>query len=181
LIRVDVRGRAWLAALAATATVAGGTTVALAANGSGGVGEYGGTEAGSRTGVFPVRGHHTYGDGLGAGRHHQGQDLMAKCGKAVVAAQPGRVEWVDYQASGAGNYVVIDGKRRLHDTVYMHLSKRPVVREGQRVAAGQLLGRVGTTGDSSACHLHFEMWSPKWSAGKPVDPEPYLRRWDKAS
>ena len=180
-MRVSGRGRVWVAALAASATVAGGTTAAMA--GSGGVdGDYGGTEVGTAPqttkGVFPISAPHTYGDGLGAGRNHQGQDLMAKCGKPVVAAQPGRVEWVDYQASGAGNYLVVDGKRRLHDLVYMHLAKRPVVREGQRVSAGQLLGRVGTTGRSTACHLHFEMWSPRWSSGKPVDPEPYLRRWD---
>ena len=178
-----------MAAIAAAATFTGGTaTVAIA--GSGGVdGDFGGTEAtdpqttDSRTtkGVFPVQAPHTYGDGLGAGRNHQGVDLMAKCGKPVVAALPGRVSWVDYNAGGAGNYLVIEGKRRLHDTVYMHLSKRPLVREGKRVSAGQLLGRVGTTGNSSACHLHFEMWSPEWSSGKPVDPEPYLRRWDRSS
>ncbi len=158
----------------------------MAASGSGGIGEGGGygdeevvgPEPAPTDGVFPVRARHTYGDGLGAGRNHQGQDLMAKCGKRVVAAQAGRVEWVDYNAGGAGNYLVIDGKRALHDTVYMHLSKRPLVREGQRVSAGQLLGRVGTTGNSSACHLHFEIWS-RWSSGKPLDPEPYLRAWDK--
>jgi murein DD-endopeptidase MepM/ murein hydrolase activator NlpD len=166
--------------------MAAGTTAAMAAAGSGGIddsGGYGGevgTDAGTSAGVFPVRARHTYGDGLGAGRNHQGQDLMAKCGKRVVAAQPGRVEWVDYNAGGAGNYLVIDGRRRLNDTVYMHLSKRPLVREGQRVSAGQLLGRVGTTGNSSACHLHFEIWS-RWSSGKPLDPEPYLRAWDKTS
>jgi murein DD-endopeptidase MepM/ murein hydrolase activator NlpD len=162
----------------------------MALAGSGGVdGDFGGTEVDTdpqttdpqtTKGVFPVQAPHTYGDGLGAGRHHQGQDLMAKCGKPVVAALPGRVSWVDYNAGGAGNYLVIEGKRRLHDTVYMHLSRRPLVREGQRVSAGQLLGRVGTTGNSSACHLHFEMWSPEWSSGKPVDPEPYLRRWDRS-
>jgi murein DD-endopeptidase MepM/ murein hydrolase activator NlpD len=156
----------------------------MAGSGSGGVGPDGGTTAGgsaTSAGVFPVRGNHTYGDGLGAGRGHQGQDLMAKCGKAVVAAQPGKVSYVDYQASGAGNYVVIDGAGRRHDTVYMHLSKRPNVREGDRVGAGQVIGRVGTTGSSTACHLHFEMWRPRWSAGKPLDPEPYLRRWDRTS
>jgi murein DD-endopeptidase MepM/ murein hydrolase activator NlpD len=175
--------------LAATTTMAGGTTAALAASGSGGIDESGGyggdagtspstTDPAITPGVFPVVGRHTYGDGLGAGRGHQGQDLMAKCGKRVVAAQAGRVEWVDYDAGGAGNYLVIDGKRRLNDTVYMHLSKRPAVREGQRVAAGDPLGRVGSTGDASACHLHFEIWA-RWSSGKPLDPEPYLRAWDK--
>jgi murein DD-endopeptidase MepM/ murein hydrolase activator NlpD len=184
LNRTHPRGRSALALILLTAAVsASGAAGALAASGSGGIGPDGGATAseGSSTGVFPVRGHHTYGDGLGAGRGHQGVDVMAKCGKAIVAAQRGRVKYVDYQASGAGHYVVIDGKGRLHDTVYMHLSKRPSVREGERVSAGRKLGRVGMTGNTSACHLHFEMWSPTWSAGKPVDPEPYLRRWDKKS
>ena len=155
--------------------------VGSAASGSGGVATEDSTEAvaADSDGVFPVRGKHTYGDGLGAGRNHQGQDLLAKCGKAVVAAQPGRVSFRGYDGGGAGNYVVIDGKRNLHDTVYMHLLKRASVSKGQRVSAGQVIGRVGSTGRSTACHLHFEMWSPRWSAGKPVDPEPYLRRWDR--
>ncbi len=63
-----------------------------------------------KAGVFPVKGKHTYGDGLGAGRGHQGQDLLAKCGKPIVAAQPGKVKVKDYQAGGAGNYVVVKGK-----------------------------------------------------------------------
>ena len=153
---------------------------AMGAGGSGGLGPET-LSSSSESGVFPVQGKHSYGDGLGAGRGHQGQDIMAKCGKPVVAAQPGRVEYRDYQASGAGNYVVIDGKRKLHDTVYMHLSKPAKVREGARVSAGELLGKVGTTGRSTACHLHFEMWSRGWSSGKPIDPKPYLKRWDRSS
>ena len=62
--------------------------------------------------MFPIRGKHTYGDGLGAGRGHDGQDLMAKCGKPVVAVWPGRVQMIDYHGA-AGNYVVVDGKGAL--------------------------------------------------------------------
>ena len=152
---------------------------------SGGVGSgagAGGTDPSAPSdGQFPVLGKHTYGDGLGAGRDHQGQDLLAKCGKRVVAAQPGRVQLRDSHAS-AGNYVVIDGKGRLDDTVYMHLQRRAEVRKGERVAAGQTLGRVGDTGNAAACHLHFEMWSGPgyYEGGKPIDPEPHLRRWDRS-
>jgi murein DD-endopeptidase MepM/ murein hydrolase activator NlpD len=170
-------------------TFAIGMTVALCGTGgqalaapSGGVSTTGGYGPGSATeGVFPVRGHHTYGDGIGAGRGHQGQDIMAKCGKPVVAAQAGRVEMVDYQ-SAAGNYVAIDAKGKANDTVYMHLLHRSSVREGQKVGAGQQLGLVGQTGDATACHLHFEMWSPPgyYKGGSIVDPLPYLKRWDKA-
>ena len=159
------------------------TATALAAAGSGGIGTDDSQQpiAGATDGTFPVRGSHTYGDGLGAGRNHQGQDVLAKCGRAVVAAQPGRVEFKDYQASGGGNYVVVDGKRDLPDTVYMHMSKPAKVREGQRISAGELIGRVGSTGRSTACHLHFEMWSPGWGKGRPLDPEPHLRSWDRRS
>ena len=160
-------------------TGVGITGAALAASGSGGLSTAGPSE--TADGKFPVRAKHTYGDGLGAGRGHQGQDIMAPCGKPVVAAQPGRVEYRAYQASGAGNYVVVDGRRKLHDTVYMHLARRASARKGQLVDAGDVIGRVGSTGRSSACHLHFEMWARGWSAGKPIDPKPYLERWERKS
>ena len=156
---------------------------ALAAAGSGGIGA-GGTAGGGvagEDGIFPVRAKHSYGDGLGAGRDHQGQDLLAKCGKPVVAAQPGRVALNKYQAGGAGNYVVIDGAGKRKDAVYMHLQRRSALRKGQRVAAGDPVGLVGDTGRTTACHLHFELWSdPGWyEGGSPVDPAPSLRRWDR--
>jgi murein DD-endopeptidase MepM/ murein hydrolase activator NlpD len=195
LIRDRRRGTA--ARLATATTIALSSAGLLAAGaalgaGSGGVGtgESGaggessdGVAAGeSSDGVFPVRGKHTYGDGLGAGRDHQGQDLLAKCGKPVVAAQPGRIQLAEFDGS-AGNYVVIDGAGKRKDTVYMHLLRRPSVRKTERVAAGDLIGRVGSTGNSSACHLHFEMWSGAgyYEGGKPIDPEPHLRRWDRAT
>jgi murein DD-endopeptidase MepM/ murein hydrolase activator NlpD len=117
---------------------------------------------------FPVRARHTYGDGYGAprsGHSHQGQDLFAKCGKRVVAARGGRVQFSGYQAGGAGNYVVIDGKADSRDYVYMHLKKRGP-HKGSRVHTGETIGRVGQTGNASGCHLHFEMWSrPGWYEG----------------
>lgn len=161
---------------------------ASAAPGGGGLGPEGtSTKSGDGTSgaaAFPVRARHSYGDGLGAGRGHEGQDILASCGKKVVAARPGRVRIVDYQASGAGNYVVVKGKDgKKSDYVYMHMLKRPTVREGERVEAGEQIGLVGTTGRSSACHLHFEMWSaPGWyRGGDVVNPKPSLKRWDRKS
>ncbi len=149
---------------------------------SGGIGTgSGGTgSASTEDGVFPIRGNHSYGDGLGAGRGHDGVDLMAKCGKPVVAAQAGRVELVDSHPS-AGNYVVVDGVGKAPDTVYMHLAGRPSVDKRQAVNAGDPLGAVGQTGNASTCHLHFEMWSAPgyYSGGSVIDPLPYLKRWDK--
>ena len=175
------------ALIAATLTILAATaaTHAFAGDPSGGVGPDGVSDDASAAtgeeGTFPIRGRHTYGDGLGAGRGHQGQDLMAKCGKPIVAAVSGRVRLVDYQGSGAGNYVVIKGKDRRYDYVYMHMLEKASVREGQRVAAGEQIGVVGSTGRSSACHLHFEMWTaPGWYRGGEVtNPTPSLKAWDK--
>ena len=132
-------------------------------------------------GVFPIRGKHTYGDGLGAGRGHEGQDIFASCGKRLVSALDGTVtiaKWHDR----AGNYVVIkaaDGTSQ----VYMHMAAPALVKSGQRVSAGQQIGEVGDTGRASGCHLHFELWSsPGWyEGGAPMDPLPSLKAWDRTS
>ena len=69
---------------------------------------------------LPAAAKHTYGDGFGAGRGHQGQDVLAKCGTPLLAARGGRVQSNDVQ-SAAGNYLVIDGKGTGVDSIYMHL------------------------------------------------------------
>ena len=132
---------------------------------------------------FPIRGKHTYGDGIGAprGDHtHQGQDLAAACGTRLVAARGGRVQWKAYQAGGAGYYLVIDGKDTGKDYVYMHLDGPATVTQGERVPTGGRIGRVGTSGGSSGCHLHFEIWSgPGWyEGGAFTNPLDDLRKWD---
>ena len=132
-------------------------------------------------GVFPLIGNHTYGDGFGASRDHEGQDLLAKCGKAIVSAQSGRVQMVDYH-SAAGNYIVIDGQGPLLDLVYAHLQDRPTLRKGEKVTAGEEIGRVGDTGNASTCHLHFEMWSNPgyYEGGDAQDPTDALKTWDRS-
>ena len=136
--------------------------------------------------IFPVRGAHTYGDGIGAprGDHtHQGQDVSADCGTNLAAAQGGTVQVNSYQAGGAGYYVVIDTVGSDIDHVYMHLIAPPTLIVGQVVPTGQIIGQVGNTGSSNGCHLHFEMWSgPGWyEGGTFMDPSSYLRLWDKFS
>ena len=117
---------------------------------------------------FPVRGPHTYGDGVGApraGHVHEGQDVAAACGLKLVAARGGRVQWRGFQ-SAAGNFVVIDGRGTGHDYAYMHLKVPSPLRKGQKVRTGQQIGVVGATGDATGCHLHFEEWSaPGWYEG----------------
>ena len=133
---------------------------------------------------FPLRGKHSYGDGYGApraGHVHQGQDILADCGKRIGAARGGRVQYSGYQAGGAGYYIVIDGKSTGHDYVYMHLQRGQRAKQGQRVRTGEQIGKVGDTGDASGCHLHFELWSkPGWYSGGHAmrTVTKYLRRWD---
>lgn len=136
---------------------------------------------------FPIRGRHSYGDGVGAARSghtHQGQDVMARCGTPVVAARGGRVEWKGYQRGGAGYYLVIDGKKTGHDYVYMHMKGPAKVGRGKSVKTGQLVGGVGSTGAASGCHLHFEEWSaPGWYAGGRFmrGVTRHLKKWDRWS
>ncbi|UJA21517.1 M23 family metallopeptidase [Thermoleophilia bacterium SCSIO 60948] len=163
-----------------TVLTLGAVPVFAIADGGGGVGTGGGSGGVSGKNSFPVKGKHEWGQGFGAGRGHQGQDLLAGCRQPVVAATPGRVRLVDRQASAAGNYVVIRRRGSKLDAVYMHLKKRASVREGERVDAGEQIGVVGDTGNATACLLHYESWTePGWySGGRAKDPRRQLRRLD---
>ncbi len=134
---------------------------------------------------FPVRGPHGYGEfvaSFGGGRGHQGQDVFAACGTPLWAARGGVVKFKQYH-SRAGHYIVINGEKTGVDYGYMHLRAPALVDAGDRVRTGELIGYVGRTGDATACHLHFEMWSaPGWyDGGSPFDPLPALMAWDKTS
>jgi murein DD-endopeptidase MepM/ murein hydrolase activator NlpD len=139
--------------------------------------------------AFPVPGSHSYG-GAGsrfgaprAGQTHQGQDLAAACGEPLYVSETGQVKVNAYQATGAGYYSVIHGAITGTDFVYMHMQAPSWAPAGTTVYAGQQIGRVGSTGASSGCHLHFERWSaPGWYAGgAPYDPLPELQYWDSYS
>ncbi|MEA2397664.1 MAG: hypothetical protein QOK25_1220 [Thermoleophilaceae bacterium] len=135
--------------------------------------------------IFPLRAKHTYGDGFGApraGHRHQGQDVMASCGVPIRAARGGKVKAAKYQGA-AGNYVVIDGAGTGQDFFYAHLKTPSPLSAGDHVDTGQVIGNVGQTGDATACHLHFEIWSaPGWySGGHAIDPTPSLKAWDAYS
>ena len=134
---------------------------------------------------FPLVGRFSFGgDGakFGAGRPghiHQGQDVVADEGTPLVAPHAGTITWVKYQAGGAGYYVVLHSTDD-RDYVFMHLVKgSTAVKQGDVVPTGKLIGRVGTTGDSTGPHLHFEVWigGPWQFGGHPIDPLPLLKAW----
>jgi murein DD-endopeptidase MepM/ murein hydrolase activator NlpD len=138
--------------------------------------------------IFPIRGRHNYGQSgarFGSGRSghsHQGQDVFAKCGTKLVAARAGRVQFNQYH-SAAGYYIVVDGYKTKYDYVYMHLQGRSPFHAGDRVKTGQMIGRVGDSGNAQGCHLHYEMWgAPGWyDGGSPFDPLRFLKIWDSWS
>jgi murein DD-endopeptidase MepM/ murein hydrolase activator NlpD len=99
----------------------------------------------------------------GEKRFHQGVDIAVAYGHDVKAAANGIVSFAGVQ-NGYGNTVVIDheGGRQ---TRYAHLSQE-MVRAGDVVSEGQVLGKSGNSGRSTGPHLHFEMLVN----GRPVDP-----------
>lgn len=98
---------------------------------------------------------------------HSGIDIGGDYGDPVYAAGGGTVIESAYNRS-RGHYIVIE-----HDSgyksVYMHLRKR-LVNEGQKVAQGDRIGLLGSSGRSTGPHLHFEIWKNDQA----VDPLPYL-------
>ncbi len=132
-------------------------------------------------GIKPQQLFDSWGDSRGGGsRRHNAIDIMAPRGTPVVAAAPGRVEKLfDSRNGGRTIYVRSEDGRTVH--YYAHLDQyRAGLREGQRVRAGDVIGRVGSTGSASpeGPHLHFEVKrmgpGERWHQGEEVNPYPLL-------
>jgi len=122
----------------------------------------------------------TFTQSRGQGRPHDAIDIMAPRGTPVVAGAAGTVERLFLSKPG-GKTIYIRSPDRLRIYYYAHLdSYRAGLLEHQRVAPGDLLGTVGSTGnaDPSAPHLHFAVHEmrvdEKWYQGQPVNPYPLL-------
>jgi murein DD-endopeptidase MepM/ murein hydrolase activator NlpD len=102
------------------------------------------------------------------GTEHEGIDIGAASGSPVRAAADGVVKRANWYG-GYGNAVIIDHGNGVQ-TLYGHNSSLDV-QPGQRVSAGQVIAKVGSTGDSTGPHLHFEVEVD----GKKVDPRPWLK------
>ena len=136
--------------------------------------------------IFPVRAKHggrgwmgEFGAPRDDDRTHEGFDVVAACGKRLVAARGGRVVRRGFDPELYGNYLLIKGRKTPRNYFYSHLRRPAEVGLKERVLTGQTLGEVGRTGNARTigCHLHFEIRKH----GHPIDPEPELRRWDRYS
>jgi murein DD-endopeptidase MepM/ murein hydrolase activator NlpD len=115
--------------------------------------------------------------------YHTGVDFAQPVGTPVYAVQDGTVTAANW-GKAYGTQIVIDQKPLNDGTpnriaggwaIYAHLSKS-LVKAGQAVKKGDLIGHVGNTGNSSGAHLHFEVRNnQKWSAGTEVDPNPFIK------
>lgn len=88
------------------------------------------------------------------GEFHWGLDFSAACGTRVHSVDAGVVRAVGWHQWGGGNRVELDHGNGLI-TTYNHLEGIGV-KEGQSVQVGEVIAKVGTTGSSTGCHLHFE-------------------------
>ena len=103
----------------------------------------------------------------GASTNHKGVDFAASTGTPIYAAAAGTVTSAGYSGK-AGNLIIINHGNGLL-TYYMHCNTI-FVSAGQKVSKGQNIGQVGTTGNSTGPHLHFQVMNN----GTPVNPMNYL-------
>lgn len=112
----------------------------------------------------------------GVNKLHAGIDFAAAGGTPIYAAASGYVQVAGWSTGGYGNYVIIyhgkmsDGNS--YSTLYAHMSKLGTT-QGKYVQQGELIGYVGTTGNSTGNHLHLEVWQGG-SKANAVNPRNYI-------
>ncbi|MBC7724892.1 MAG: peptidoglycan DD-metalloendopeptidase family protein [Burkholderiaceae bacterium] len=122
--------------------------------------------SGSLTSAYGYRIHPIYHTRI----FHAGTDFGASCGTPIFAAAAGVVARAGWNG-GYGNYIAINHAGGVQ-TAYAHIVNGGLlVGQGQSVSEGQLIARVGTTGGSTGCHLHFEVRVN----GSTTDPVPFMR------
>ena len=100
---------------------------------------------------------------------HAGLDLSGAMGTPIYATADGTITDAGYNNGGYGNLIKIDHGRGI-ETRYGHLSAM-IVRAGQRVRRGDVIGRMGSTGRSTGSHLHYEVRID----GRAVNPVPFMK------
>lgn len=122
--------------------------------------------------IWPMRGriYSPYGVRALSGRKefHAGIDISGSTGTNIVAAESGRVSYAGYMR-GYGNVIILSHDRG-YSTVYGHNSIN-LVKKGQYVKKGSIIAKLGSTGNATGPHLHFEIRL----IGKPINPLSYLK------
>ncbi len=122
--------------------------------------------------VCPVAGTRSYADTWGAarsgGRRHEGTDIISPGGTPLVAMEAGRVEFRSNKLGGLTLRLYGASGTRYY---YAHLSS--YAGSNRSVSAGEVVGYVGRTGNTTTNHLHLQVHP---GGGQPVNPYPYVRR-----
>lgn len=105
--------------------------------------------------LWPVKGEVSSAFGIRNGRRHDGIDIKAPDGTPVRAADDGKVMYVNSSMRGYGNIIIMMHKDDFY-TVYAHNDEN-LVKMGDKVAKGEIIASVGSTGNASISHLHFEV------------------------
>ena len=112
----------------------------------------------------------------GVNKLHAGIDFAAPAGTPIYAAASGYVQVAGWSSGGYGNYVIIyHGKMsdgNTYSTLYGHM-KSVATSAGKYVKQGELIGYVGSTGNSTGNHLHLEVWKGG-SKANAVNPRGYI-------
>lgn len=119
--------------------------------------------------MWPAQGRISSRYGWRWGRMHTGLDIANAFGTPIYAADPGTIVYSGYKG-GYGNLVIIDHGGGGVKTYYGHMQSS-TVKVGETVARGQLIGYMGSTGNSTGSHVHFEVRINN----QPMDPMRYLK------
>jgi murein DD-endopeptidase MepM/ murein hydrolase activator NlpD len=132
-------------------------------------------------GVKPDQLVDSFSDRRGGARLHHAIDIMAAEGTPVIAAADGTIEKLFFSKGGGGITIYERSPDQKWTYYYAHLSAyAPGLAEGQQVKRGQVIARVGHTGDASAegPHLHMAINTmaagERWWQGTPINPYPLL-------
>jgi LysM repeat protein len=115
--------------------------------------------------IWPANNHYLSGYDYSPATNHYGIDIAGQLGDALYAADNGVVVYAGWNNHGYGNVVVIDHGAGWQ-TLYAHLSVISVGC-GQSVYQGGVIGSIGSTGNSSGPHLHFEMLNEAYGKVNP--------------
>jgi murein DD-endopeptidase MepM/ murein hydrolase activator NlpD len=118
--------------------------------------------------AWPVRGKLSSRFGWRSGDRHEGIDISARSGTEIRAAEAGRVV-LSGRLSGYGRVVIVKHAGH-YSTVYAH-NRKNRVKKGAFVEKGQVIGEVGSSGNASGPHVHFEIRRRR----EPQDPLEFLR------
>lgn len=126
---------------------------------------------GTVTSLFGARKHPITGE---IGKHHNGVDIGANKGVPVYATRSGVVRTALELTTSYGYHIVIEHTDIKMSTLYAHNSKL-LVKVGDRVKAGQKIAEVGTTGNSTGNHLHYELRLSPYGYNDAVNPIPHVK------